>query len=213
MRARCNGASEAGSGLRCFGVGDNHGPTTTRVSSGARPLHRRAVRESVQLEAGVEVQQHCFQRQSISRGRAIQWLPTFAWMTRSKRRGTHVARRGRSMGATVGACHAAPMQSRKQASAGPTPDARLATIWIVSAIPAARSRSPDRSSALPPCQPADAASLHRRRAPFARVLVGPAIGDMASSRDASNIAKGVAGSAEALTSAFVGKAGVTRRSG
>ena len=60
-----------------------------------------AVRESVQLEVGVEVQQRCFQRQSISRGRAIQCLPTFARMTGSKRRRTHIARRGRSMGATV----------------------------------------------------------------------------------------------------------------
>jgi hypothetical protein len=36
------------------------------------------VRESLQLEVGVEVQQRCFQRQSINRGRAIQCLPTFA---------------------------------------------------------------------------------------------------------------------------------------
>ena len=79
-----------------------------------------AVRESVQVEVGVEVQQRCFQRQSISRGRAIQCLPTFARMTGSRRRRTHIARRGRSMGATVRGCHAAPMQSRKQASAGST---------------------------------------------------------------------------------------------
>ena len=64
-----------------------------------------AVRESVQLEVGVEVQQRCFQRQSISRGRAIRCLPTFAWMTWSKRRCTQIARRGRSMGATVRGCH------------------------------------------------------------------------------------------------------------
>ena len=86
-----------------------------------------AVRESVQLEVGVEVQQRCFQRQSISRSRAIQCLPTFARMTGSKRRRTHIARRGRSMGATVRSCHAAPMQSRKQASAGSTRDEWFAT--------------------------------------------------------------------------------------
>ena len=72
-----------------------------------------AVRESLQLEVGVEVQQRCFQRQSISRGRAVQCLPTFARMTGSKRRRAHIAGRGRSMGATVRGCHAAPMQSRK----------------------------------------------------------------------------------------------------
>ena len=92
-----------------------------------------AVRESVQLEVGVEVRQRCFQRQSISRGRAIQCLPTFARMTGSKRRRTHIARRGRSMGATVRDCHAAPMQSRKQASAGPTRDAWFATPGPVAA--------------------------------------------------------------------------------
>ena len=61
-----------------------------------------AVRESVQLEVGVEVQQRCFQRQSISRGRAIQCLPTFAGMTGSKRCRTHIARRGRSIGQQSG---------------------------------------------------------------------------------------------------------------
>ena len=86
-----------------------------------------AVRESVQLEVGVEVQQRCFQRHSISRGRAIQCLPTFARVTGSKRCRTHVARRGRSMGATVRSCHAAPMQSRQQASAGATRDEWFAT--------------------------------------------------------------------------------------
>jgi hypothetical protein len=43
-------------------------------SSRRRARDRRiagAVRESVQPEVGVEVQQRCFQRQSISRGRAI----------------------------------------------------------------------------------------------------------------------------------------------
>jgi hypothetical protein len=60
-----------------------------------------AVRWSVQLEIGVEVQQRCVQRQRISRGRAIQCLPTFARMTGSKRRRTHIARRGRGLGATV----------------------------------------------------------------------------------------------------------------
>jgi hypothetical protein len=47
----------------------------------------------------------------------------------------HIARRGRSMGATVRGCHAAPMQSRKQASAGPTRDAWFATDPIASADP------------------------------------------------------------------------------
>jgi hypothetical protein len=98
-----------------------------------------AVRESVQLEVGVEAQQHRFQRQSISRGRAIQCLPTFARMTGSKRRRTHIARRGRSMGVTVGGCHAAPMQSRKQASAGPTRDAWFATLPITGTKSTARS--------------------------------------------------------------------------
>jgi len=61
-----------------------------------------AMRESMQqLDVRVEVHQHCFQRQSISGGRAIQCLPTFARMTGSKRRRTHVPRRRRSMGATV----------------------------------------------------------------------------------------------------------------
>ena len=58
---------------------------------------------------------------------AIQCLPTFARMTASKRRGTHIARRGRSLGSTVRSCHAAPMQSRKQASAGSTRDESFAT--------------------------------------------------------------------------------------
>jgi len=59
------------------------------------------VRESVRLDVGVEVRQHCFERQSSSGGRAVQCLPTFARMTGSKRRHTHVPRRGRSMVATV----------------------------------------------------------------------------------------------------------------
>ena len=53
-----------------------------------------------------------------------------------------------------------------QHSAGAGASLRNATIWIVSAIPAARSRSPPIRAALPPCRPADAASLHRRRGPF-----------------------------------------------
>jgi hypothetical protein len=53
-------------------------------------------------------------------------------MTGSKRRGTHIARRGRSMGATVGGRDAAPLQSRKQASAGSTRDAWFATASRVS---------------------------------------------------------------------------------
>ena len=104
-----------------------------------------AVRESVQLEVGVEVQQRCFQRQSISRGRAIQCLPTFARMTRGKRCRTHIARRGRSMGATVRSCHAAPMQSRKHASAGSTRDEWFATNALV------RVRAPARSPSTRTC--------------------------------------------------------------
>ena len=90
-------------------------------------------------KVGVEVQRRCFRRQSISRGRAIQCLPTFARMTGSKRRRIHVARRGRSMGARVRGRHAAPMQSRKQASAGPILDERNATYTIVPAESPRRS--------------------------------------------------------------------------
>ena len=111
-----------------------------------------AVRESVQLEVGVEVQQRCFQRQSISRGRAIQCLPTFARMTGTKRRRTHIARRGRSMGATVRGCHAAPMQSRKQASAGPTRDAWFATNGSANLARTARSLSRGSTRRTPPCR-------------------------------------------------------------
>ena len=103
----------------------------------------------MQLEVGVEVQQRCFQRQSISRSRAIQCLPTFARMTGSKRRRTHIARRGRSMGATVRSCHAAPMQSRKQASAGSTRDEWFATKALVPSPPPRRSPSSDCGSGLP----------------------------------------------------------------
>ncbi len=95
----------------------------------------------MQLEVGAELQQRCFQRQSISRGRAIQCLPTFARMTGNKRRRTHIARRGRSMGATVRSCHAAPMQSRKQASAGSTRDAWFATVSLTPPRRAGRSLS------------------------------------------------------------------------
>jgi hypothetical protein len=45
----------------------------------------------VQLEVRVKVQQRCFQRQSISRGRAIRRLPSVAGMTGRKRRRTHIA--------------------------------------------------------------------------------------------------------------------------
>jgi hypothetical protein len=117
-----------------------------------------AVRESVRLAVGVKARQRCFQRQSTSRGRAIQCLPTFARMTGSKRRRTHVARRGRSMGATVRGHHAAPTQSRKQASAGPARDAWFATNaiagstasassqWRPSATPRRPGASPRRAS-------------------------------------------------------------------
>ena len=105
-----------------------------------------AVRESVQLEVGVEVQQRCFQRHSISRGRAIQCLPTFARVTGSKRCRTHIARRGRSMGATVRSCHAAPMQSRQQASAGSTRDEWFATNAIVGCVPSGDIATPTRPS-------------------------------------------------------------------
>jgi len=60
-------------------------------------------------------------------GRAMQCLPSLARITGSKRRRTLIARRGRSMGATVRGCHATPIQSRKQASAGPTRDTWFAT--------------------------------------------------------------------------------------
>jgi hypothetical protein len=70
---------------------DDHSP-----GRGARDRYiTGAVREAVQLEGGVEVRQRCFQRQSISRGRAIQCLPTFARMTGSKRR-QHTQRAPRS---------------------------------------------------------------------------------------------------------------------
>ena len=132
-----------------------------------------AVRESVQLEVGVEVQQRCFQRQSISRGRAIQCLPTFAWMTGSKRCRTHIARRGRSIGATVRSCHAAPMQSRKQASAGWTRDEWFATRAVARC--ACRSRrigSPASTSTTP------ATAAKHGRGPVARMpgVVGDAVG-------------------------------------
>jgi hypothetical protein len=55
-------------------------------------------------------------------GRAIQCLPTFARMTASKRCRTHIARRGRSMGATVRGCHAASMRSRKMSFPGCDPE-------------------------------------------------------------------------------------------
>jgi hypothetical protein len=46
----------------------------------------------VHLDTGVEVQQHCFQRHSISSGRATtQCLRTFARMTASRRR-AHTSR-------------------------------------------------------------------------------------------------------------------------
>ena len=108
-----------------------------------------AVRESLQLDVGGKVQQRCFQRQSISRGRAIQCLPTFARMTGSKRRRTHIARRGPSMGATVRSCHAAPMQSRKQASAGSTRDAWFATVPIVAPTLRGRDRRRPPNCVLP----------------------------------------------------------------
>ena len=53
-------------------------------------------------------------------------------MTASKRCRTHIARRGRNMGAIVRSWHAAPMQSRKQASAGSTRDESYATASVVS---------------------------------------------------------------------------------
>ena len=53
----------------------------------------------------------------------------------------HIARRGRSVGATVRGCYAAPMQSRKQASAGPTRDAWFATNAITPPGPRRRSHS------------------------------------------------------------------------
>jgi len=49
-----------------------------------------------------------------------------------------MARRGRSIGATVRSCRAVPMQSQEQACAGPTRDARNAT--IATARPAGSSR-------------------------------------------------------------------------
>jgi len=79
-------------------AGRHFGRRRLTSSSGAGPLHRRAVRESVELEVRVEVQERCFQRQSISRGRAIQCFPTFVRRIGSKQRRTDVARRGRSMG-------------------------------------------------------------------------------------------------------------------
>jgi len=58
----------------------------------------------------------------------------------------HIARGGRSIGATVTGCHAAPIQSRKHASAGPTREAWFATKGLASsaagrAIPIATRRS------------------------------------------------------------------------
>jgi hypothetical protein len=82
-------------------------------------LYGRAVRESVQLEVGAEVQQRCFQR-GKHQPRPIH--PVLAHLRADDREQaaahTHIARRGRSMGATVRGCHAAPVQSRKEASAG-----------------------------------------------------------------------------------------------
>ena len=74
--------------------------------------------------------------QASAAGGRIQCLPTFARMTESKRRRTHIARRGRSMGATVRGCPAAPMQSRERASASSTGDAWFATAgpwWLPAA--------------------------------------------------------------------------------
>jgi hypothetical protein len=81
----------------------------------------------MQLEVGVAVQQRCFQRESNSRGPSDPGLADRRADDRSKRRLTHMARRGRSMGATVRSCRAAPMQSQEQACARPTRDARNAT--------------------------------------------------------------------------------------
>jgi hypothetical protein len=109
-----------------------------------RSSHRRAgdrciaggVRQPVQLEVDVEVQQHCFQRQSISRGRATLWLPTFARMSGSKRRRPRRAPLARAWEQQSGGCHAPAMHSQKQASAGSTRDAWFAT--------GARAAWPDR---------------------------------------------------------------------
>ncbi len=54
--------------------------------------------------------------------------PPSGRMTRSKRGRAHIVRRERSMGAIIRGCHAAPVQSGKQASAGPARDASFATV-------------------------------------------------------------------------------------
>ena len=88
--------------LESPGAVRNHG-TVQRPGTAWATVHARLVERSEQLAAR-------FQRQNTSRGRAIQWLPTFARMTGSKRRRTHIARRERSMGATVRPHHAADLE-------------------------------------------------------------------------------------------------------
>jgi hypothetical protein len=110
-------------------------------SSGARPLHRRGRARVGAARSRCRGQQRCFQRESISRGRAIQCLLIFARMTGSKRRRTPIARRGRSMGATV---RAAPprrcnLESRRpRAGHGTRGSPRHEECWLL----LTRERSP-----------------------------------------------------------------------
>jgi hypothetical protein len=101
-------------------------------SSGRRAADRciaGAVRESVQLELGVEEQHHCFQRQSIK--------PRPRDPVLTHRRADDRQPAARTYGAAggvweqqSGAATRAPVQAQKQASADSPRDSRNATIAI-----------------------------------------------------------------------------------